>query len=95
MVTVIDDDLVRTHDDARDLIREAAGGLLVVIEKTRDESGHTRSRRYVLTHPSHPSIPLSMADCYSLPFHATAIANSVKQRASEAVRSSAYILPSR
>jgi hypothetical protein len=79
------DDIVRTHDEARALLNASANGLRVKIERTRDESGAQRARRYHLFHPSHPET-LTPGDTYALPFVASTVSERVQRLASEAAR---------
>lgn len=82
--THADDDLVRTHDEARALLSASANGLRVKIERTRDESGAQRARRFYLYHPSHPREPLTPFDVYSVPFVASTMHARVARLSREA-----------
>lgn len=65
-VTVIDDDWVRTHDEARDLLRYAALGATVIIERVQRE--HTPDvRQFAIVLDAAPGHAVSAADAYSLP----------------------------
>ncbi|MBL0219652.1 MAG: hypothetical protein IPQ07_38030 [Myxococcales bacterium] len=65
-MTVIDDDWIRTHDEARDALRYAALGATVIIERVqREHTPDTRSFTVVLD--AAPNHAVSAADAYSLP----------------------------
>ena len=65
-VTVIDDQWVRTHDEARDLLRYAALGATVILEPLR-EGRSPDARSYTLVLDGAVDYALSVADAYSLP----------------------------
>lgn len=64
-VTTHDDDLVRTHDEARELLKYAAPGATVVIEPCRPPAPDWRKFTVVLDVA--PGYATSAGDAYSLP----------------------------
>lgn len=76
-VTVIDDEMIRTHDEAADLLRYAALGATVIIERLPRE--HTPElRQYTVVLDAAPGHAVSAADAYSLPCLATPLAKRVR-----------------
>ena len=87
-VTVPDDDWVRTHDEARELLRYTALGATVVIEPVEVEHS-PESRRFTVVLDAAPDFATSSAEIYSLPCLARPIQRRVRtlcERAWEALR---------
>lgn len=76
-VTVIDDDFIRTHDEAAELLRYTALGATVIIERVQRE--HTPDvRQFSIVLDAAPNHALGAADAYSLPCLATPLAKRVR-----------------
>ena len=76
--------LVHTHDEARALIANAAGGLAVRF--VTPPTATVKTVRYELYHSAHPRVPLGAADLYSLPFAPGPVSGQVKRLAELAAR---------
>ena len=76
-VTVPDDELVRTHDEARELLKYAALGATVIIERPRVEhQPHVRTFTLVLDAAPHHAV--NALDVYSLPCNARVLAKRAR-----------------
>lgn len=77
MITVADDDIVRTHDEARELLRYAAIGAQVLLEPCRPPAPDWRRFTVVLDFAPHHAT--SAADSYSLPCQAGPLARRARE----------------
>jgi len=88
-VTVVDDDWIRTHDEARDALRYAAIGATVVIELPARE--HVpETRMFTIVVDAAPGHSVSAADAYSLPCLAAPLMRRARTLCDRARRSLAY-----
>lgn len=81
-VTAMDDGLVRTHEEAAQLIRYAALGATVVFDPLkRSKRAHTvqASREFTLVLDAAPDHAVNACDIYSLPCKANKLAQRVRE----------------
>lgn len=84
-VTVIDDQWIRTHDEARDLLKYSVIGATVVIERVeREHCPETRAFTVVLDGAT--DFATSVADCYSLPCLAGPLARRARDLADKGTK---------
>lgn len=88
-VTVVDDDWIRTHDEARDALRYAAIGATVVIERVQREHS-PESRMFTLVLDAAPGHAVSAADAYSLPCLAAPLMRRARDLCERGRKSLAY-----
>lgn len=88
-VTVIDDDWIRTHDEARDALKYSAIGATVIIERIERE--HTPEvRQFTVVVDAAPGHAVSAADAYALPCLAEPLMRRVRTLCDRARTSLAY-----
>lgn len=88
-VTVIDDDWIRTYDEARDLLKYAALGATVIIERVQRE--HTPdTRMFTVVLDAAPGHAVSAADAYALPCLAAPLARRARDLCERGRASLAY-----
>ena len=75
------DDIVRTHDEMLDLLRHAVPGAIVTLRhsiKEKDLSVLEASAAYEVRLPAAPHVSTGLADFYSLPCSASAMAQRAR-----------------
>jgi hypothetical protein len=73
MITTHDDDLLRSHDEVRDLLRDGLPGVDVRLERVHlpgSQRASESTRRYTLAVPRIGRDPIATGDLYSLPCRA-------------------------
>jgi len=83
------DDLVTTHDGARELLSYALTGARVTLHRVAvpgSAEAAARTRRYEIVVERAGCDPITVADAYSLPVHAGTLARSARQKADAALR---------
>lgn len=82
-------DLVTTHDGARDLLAYAIPGARVTIHPVAvpgTAEAAARTRRYEIVIERAGRAPVTVADAYSLPVHAGTLARAARAKADAALR---------
>lgn len=89
MITTPDDGMLRTHDEALQLLRYAVPGARVALHPVAlpgSTKANAAARRYTVTVPRVGAEPLETADIYTLPTPAAPIARRVRDLADYALR---------
>lgn len=86
MITQLDDGLVRTHDEAAQVLRDAVPGARVDVVDVQPGPGSERARRYVVTLDRVGLRPVSKLDVYALPMKASALMKRARDLADAAVK---------
>ena len=84
--TTNDDDMVRTHDEAAQVLRWAVPGAAVDVVPMRPGPGAERARRYVVTLARLGHREVSRIDVYALPMRADALARRARELADTAAK---------
>jgi hypothetical protein len=82
-VTVRDDDVLRTHDEAYALLRYVVTGATVRIY--RREHGREKSRSYEITVRPHGREDVAVLGSYALPVRAAALASDARTKVESAL----------
>lgn len=91
MITIRDDDWIRTHDEAAQLLRYAIPGARVEVEPIRearegDNDTRQAARRFRITVERIGREPMSTADIYALPCLGEPLARRARELADHAAK---------
>lgn len=85
MIQAVDEELVQTHDAARELLKYAVPGATVVIEPVWPP--HPNARMWTLVLDSAPHHAVQALDTYTLPVRADALYRRARTLAEDGARS--------
>lgn len=80
-ITVNNDDRVRSHEEALQVLRYAVPGASVELHHVKSQPGSERFRSYTIHLQTIGFLPVTTGDLYSLPCRASSIASRAKELA--------------